>query len=53
MSMSQTARLNLFVNIQCNVADSTGYVIKVSILGGRTGETEVKGAWTGKEAIFR
>ena len=44
---------NLFVNIQCTVADATGYVINILILGGWTGETEVKAAWMGKETIFR
>ena len=53
MSVGQTAGPNLFVNIQCKVPDATGYFINVLILGGWTGETEVKAAWMGKEAIFR
>ena len=53
MSVGQTAGSNLFVNIQCTVADATGHVINVLILGGWTGETEVKVEWMGKEAIFR
>ena len=40
----------LFSSIQCTVADATGYVINVLILGGWT---EVKAAWMGKEAIFK
>ena len=52
MSVGQTAGSNLFVNIQCTVAVATGYDINVLILGGWTGETEVTGAWMGKDAIF-
>ena len=44
MSVGQTAGPDLFVNIQCTVADATGYVINVLILGGRLGKTKVKAA---------
>ena len=52
MSVGQTAGSNLFVNIQCTMADVTGYVINV--LNGRVeGGDGGKGACMGKDAIFR
>ena len=46
-------RVKLICQYKCTVADATEYVINILKLGGWTGETAVKAAWIGKEAIFR
>ena len=48
MSVGQMEGSNLFVNIQCTVADAKRYILNLLILGGWTGETEVRGRGWGK-----